>query len=32
MDGLAYAYDLNLLNAHEIVNLTVGDQPIAAVW
>jgi hypothetical protein len=32
MDGKAYAYDLNLLNAHEVVNHTVGDKPIAAVW
>ena len=32
IDGQAYAYDLNMLNAHEIVNHTVNDKPIAAVW
>lgn len=32
IDGQAYAYDLNLLNAHEVVNHTVNDKPIAAVW
>ena len=31
-DGQAYAYDLNLLNSHEIVNHRVGNTPIAAVW
>ncbi|RMH16497.1 MAG: DUF3179 domain-containing protein [Acidobacteria bacterium] len=30
--GEAYAYDLNLLNSHEIVNHKAGDRPIAAVW
>lgn len=28
----AYAYDLNLLNAHEIVNHEAAGAPIAAVW
>ncbi|MBT3343581.1 MAG: DUF3179 domain-containing protein [Gemmatimonadetes bacterium] len=28
----AFAYDLNLLNHHEIVNHTAGELPIAAVW
>lgn len=28
----AYAYDLNLLNAHEVVNHKVDGQGIAAVW
>ena len=32
IDGQAYAYDLNLLNSHEIVNHKVDDKPIAAVW
>ena len=31
-DGEAYAYDLNLLNSHEIVNHKVGERGIAAVW
>ncbi len=31
-DGHAYAYDLNLLNSHEVVNHRIGDLPIAAVW
>lgn len=31
-DGRSYAYDLNLLNRHEVVNHRAGDQPIAAVW
>ncbi len=30
--GKAYAYDLNLLNAHEVVNHEAGGAPIAAVW
>ena len=30
--GEAYAYDLNLLNHHEVVNHSVARQPIAAVW
>jgi len=28
----AHAYDLNLLNHHEVVNDVVGGRPIAAVW
>ena len=28
----AYAYDLNLLNAHEVVNHRAGQAAIAAVW
>ena len=31
-DGSAYAYDLNLLNHHEVVNHHAGGAPIAAVW
>ena len=31
-DGQAFAYDLNLLNHHEVVNHSVGDQHLAAVW
>lgn len=30
--GKAYAYDLNLLNSHEVVNHEAGGAPIAAVW
>jgi hypothetical protein len=30
--GEAHAYDLNLLNHHEVVNDVVADQPVAAVW
>lgn len=30
--GEAYAYDLNILNAHEIVNHRAGEHSIAAVW
>ena len=32
IDGDARAYDLNLLNHHEVVNDVVGGRPIAAVW
>jgi hypothetical protein len=32
IEGDARAYDLNLLNRHEIVNDVVGGMPIAAVW
>jgi hypothetical protein len=32
MNGEARAYDLNLLNHHEIVNDEIGGTPIAAVW
>ena len=28
----AYAYSLNLLNAHEVVNDEASGQPFAAVW
>ncbi len=31
-EGHAFAYDLNLLNSHEVVNHRVGDLPVAAVW
>jgi len=30
--GEAYAYDLNILNHHEVVNHRIGDTPVAAVW
>ncbi len=30
--GEAYAYDLNLLNAHEVVNHQVAGSLFAAVW
>lgn len=30
--GEAYAYDLNTLNRHEVVNHDVGGNAIAAVW
>ena len=32
IDGQARAYSLNLLNAHEVVNDTIGDTNFAAVW
>ncbi|MCH7548683.1 MAG: DUF3179 domain-containing protein [Candidatus Krumholzibacteriota bacterium] len=32
INGEARAYDLNLLNHHEIVNDEVGGTPVAAVW
>ena len=32
IDGQARAYSLNLLNAHEVVNDTIGDTDFAAVW
>ena len=32
IDGVAHAYDLNLLNHHEVVNDVIGDKPVAAVW
>ena len=32
MNGQSRAYDLNLLNHHEIVNDAIGDVPIAPVW
>ena len=31
-EGEAYAYDLNLLNRHEVVNTASGGTPYAAVW
>lgn len=30
--GEARAYSLNLLNRHEVVNDTIAQQPVAAVW
>ena len=30
--GEAFAYDLNLLNSHEVVNHHAGQNAIAAVW
>ena len=32
IDGSAFAYSLNLLDAHEVVNDKAGDQAFAAVW
>jgi hypothetical protein len=32
IDGQAKAYDLNLLNHHEIVNDVVGGKPVAPTW
>ncbi len=32
IDGRAFAYSVNLLNAHEVVNDKVGDNAFAAVW
>ncbi len=32
IDGQPRAYSLNLLNAHEVVNDTIGDTNYAAVW
>jgi carotenoid cleavage dioxygenase-like enzyme len=32
IDGEARAYDLNLLNAHEVVNDRIGEKSFAAVW
>jgi len=32
MNGEARAYDLNLLNHHEIVNDVIGGTPVAPVW
>ena len=32
LDGDARAYDLNLLNSHEVVNDEIGERPLAAVW
>ena len=32
IEGEAHAYDLNLLNSHEVVNDVVGGKPVSAVW
>ena len=32
INGEARAYDLNLLNHHEVVNDVVGGLPVAPVW
>ena len=32
VDGQPRAYDLNLLNHHEVVNDRVGERAFAAVW
>ena len=32
IEGQAFAYSLNLLNAHEVVNDEASGQPFAAVW
>ncbi len=32
INGESHAYALRLLNGHEIVNDTVGGEPIAATW
>ncbi len=32
VDGQAKAYSLNLLNAHEVVNDSIGERSFAAVW
>jgi hypothetical protein len=32
LNGDARAYDLNILNHHEIVNDVIGGQPVAPVW
>ena len=32
LDGVAKAYDLNLLNHHEVVNDVFGNTPAAPVW
>ncbi len=32
IDGQARAYDLNLLNRHEVVNDKIGETAFAAVW
>ena len=32
VENEAYAYDLNLLNSHEVVNHHAGRNAIAAVW
>ena len=32
IEGQAFAYSVNLLGAHEVVNDEVGGHPFAAVW
>ena len=32
LNGDARAYDLNILNHHEIVNDVIGGRPVAPVW
>lgn len=32
VEGQARAYNLNLLNSHEVVNDQVGERAFAAVW
>lgn len=32
IEGQAFAYSVNLLNSHEVVNDTFGDTAFAAVW
>jgi Protein of unknown function (DUF3179) len=32
LDGVARAYSLNLLNAHEVVNDRIGTKPVSVVW
>ena len=32
INGQAKAYDLNILNHHEIVNDVVGGKPVAPTW
>jgi len=32
LNGEARAYDLNLLNHHEVVNDVIGGRPVAPVW
>lgn len=32
IEGQPRAYSLNLLNAHEVVNDSIGDTNFAAVW
>jgi len=32
IEGQAFAYSVNLLNSHEVVNDKIGDTAFAAVW
>ena len=32
IEGQAFAYSVNLLNRHEVVNDKIGDTAFAAVW